>query len=149
MQNKQIKKFQEFPKIYASYFELELNEFKNEHHRKEFEEDMKELGLKPNETDKLVKIMPFTYIRKDRLSEYDLLMENMKKEINEEIDKDIKGNGFVKDMFKYGILNAGWDTEGILNFIRITKEEFENKGNLKKGLELAKQELMQENEEEK
>ncbi len=99
---------------------------------------MRELGLKPNETDKLVKIMPFTYIREDQLSKYNLLMENMEKEINEEIDKDINGNGFVKDMFKSAILNGEDDNiKSILRFIGITEEEFEKKDNLKKRIRIG------------
>lgn len=148
MEKRHIEEFQAFPKLYASYFELELNEFSNENHKKEFEDDMKELGLKPNEKDKLVKIMPFTYIRKDQLSEYNALMDKMEKEIDTEIEKDNIGNGFIKDMFKYGILNSGFDTEGVLNFIGISKEEFEQNDKLKKGLELAKQELKKQEQKE-
>ncbi len=143
MEKRHIEEFQAFPKLYASYFEIELEEFKNKKHRTEFERDMMELGLKPNEKDKLIKIMPFTYIRKDQLSKYNALMDKMEKEINQEIERDTTGNGFIKDMFKYGILNAGFSKEGILNFIGISKDEFEKNNNLKKGLELAKQELMQ------
>lgn len=148
MEKRHIEEFQAFPKLYASYFELEFNEFSNENHKKEFEDDMKELGLKPNEKDKLVKIMPFTYIRKDQLSKYNALMDKMEKEIDTEIEKDNTGNGFIKDMFKYGILNSGFDTEGVLSFIGISKEEFEQNDKLKKGLELAKQELIKQEQKE-
>lgn len=148
MEKRHIEEFQTFPKLYASYFELEFNEFSNENHKEEFENDMKELGLKPNEKDKLVKIMPFTYIRKNQLSEYNALIDKMEKEIDTEIEKDNTGNGFIKDMFKYGILNSGFDTEGVLSFIGISKEEFEKSDKLKKGLELAKQELKKQEQKE-
>lgn len=138
MEKRHIEEFQAFPKLYASYFELELNEFTNEKHRKEFEKDMEELGLNPNETDKLVKIMPFTYIREEQLSEYNALMDRMEEEIDNEIKKDSTGNGFVKDMFKYGISNAGFDIEGVLNFIGISKEEFEENNNLKRRIQTSK-----------
>lgn len=134
-----MKEFQAFPKIGASYFELELSIFTDENHKKQFENDMKELGLKLNEKDKLVKIMPFTYIRKDQLLDYNALMDRMENEIDEEIRKDITGTGFIKDMFEYAIAKVGFNTEDILNFIGISKEEFNQKSNLRNGLKLAKQ----------
>jgi len=155
MQERQIEQYYELPMIHLTGYELE-NIFASKDERKIFEEDMEKLGLKPNETDKLYKIDLFTYIRKDQLSEYNALMENMEKEINDAIDKDTDGNGFVKDMFKCGIselledgtLEGKIDTDEILYHLGITEDEFKNKDNLKKGLELAKRELEREKIEE-
>lgn len=138
MRNRQIKQFYEFPKIYSAYLQFGFDKFESKCLRKEFEQDMEKLGLKSNEIDKLVKIRTGAYINKDKLSEYNLLIESMKKEFNEEIDKDINGNGFIRDMFIYAILSVGLNIKNILKFTGITKEEFEKKDNLKERIKISK-----------
>lgn len=74
-------------------------------------------------------------------------------EIEEQIDFDVDGTGFVKSMFLYEMANHEYgytrDLTDTLDALNITQKDFEERPQLKLGLDLAKEEyLKHENEEE-
>ena len=87
---------------------------------KQFEEGMKELGLSLDDTDKVYKLGDTGgfYLRTDadRLHE---MFDRHEKEMQDAIDSDITGEGFILEMFSYELSNHEYvithDVEDALN----------------------------------
>ena len=108
----------------------------------QFNEGMKELGLKPHETDKLysLKGLGGFYLKTDAEKIFGTFEQN-RKELAEAIKNDKTGDGFIYDMFDYELSNHEFvltgDTEETLSLFSLTKEMVANDPCLAHGLEKA------------
>lgn len=131
---KQNKEFKNFPMIYA---------FSNE----QLKQGMEKLGLKENETDKLLSLGAGAYIKETDLKALKDICKRHKKEFKDEIKKDTTGEKFIKDMFRYELANheycITYDLDDTLDTLGLTIEEINRNPALTKGLELAKKEYLE------
>ena len=113
---------------------------------------MKELGLKETDTDKIYPIIGGGFIRKTDVAAYNEMFDRHYKEKQEEIKKDITGEGFIKDMFSEELANHEYgytlDIMPALRTLGLTLSDIEKNENLRRGLELATNEYREEIEEE-
>lgn len=74
------------------------------------------------------------------------IISRQKKELEEEIQKDKTGNGFIKEMFRYEMGNTEYhvmeEQESVLDQIGLTEDYVNKHSNVKKGFELARKEYM-------
>ena len=99
--------------------------------KQQFEEGMKELGLKPTDTDKIYKLgSTGGYYRKSDSAAFHEMFTRQAQEMKEAIAADETGNGFIYDMFNYELGNHEygytWDPEPTLNALGMTMEEIES-----------------------
>ena len=112
----------------------------------QFKEMMEKFGLKETDTDKIYSIGAGGYIRKTDSEAMEKMFERHRQEMQDEINKDKKGTGFVYEMFRYELANheycVSYDLEPTLNALGLTeKQVFENPKlltGLKKALERYK-----------
>ena len=113
----------------------------------QFNQSMKELGLKPNDTDKVVSIGGGGFIRKTDVKKYYDMWEELRKEHNDLIKADKTGDGYIKDMFVSELENHEYsynhELDETLNALELTREQIFNSPALSHGLELAKKEVLQ------
>jgi len=135
LKSKIQKEFDEFPFGFA---------FSNE----QFEKMKEELGVKDNS--ELISIGAGGYIRKTDEKALDELINGKEKRIKKEIEKDLTGEGFIKDMFLYELANheycITYELDDTLDALDLTYEEVMKDPRLKLGLQLAKQEYLEEPE---
>lgn len=110
--------------------------------QKQFDEMMVEkFGLKPNDLDKIYSIGGGGYIRKSDSDAMHKMFERQEKELNDAIEEDKDGTGFICDMFDYELSNYEFMYTGsvveTLNALDITSKDLEEKPNLKAGLKAA------------
>ena len=133
LRKKQQEEFNKLPLGFA---------FSNE----QFAEMMKGWGLDPDkDTDKIYRIPGGGFVQK---KDHTLLHETMdrhQKEIEEAIEADVDGTGFVYEMFLYEMDNHEYgytgDLEDALEALGMTIEEIDGSEKLKAGLEKAKKEV--------
>lgn len=106
-----------------------------------FDEVLKELGLTKNDTDKLCNTFGGGFcLAKDAQMIADTLARNFK-EVEDAIQADETGDGFIKDMFLYELRNHEYtytlDTEETLSACGFSEVEVEADPRLKHGLEMA------------
>lgn len=113
---------------------------------KQFKEAMESLGLTENDTDKIIGIGAGGFIRKSDLKAYTEMCQRTEKEMQEAIDNDKTGEGFIKEMFKYELANheycITYELDDTLDALGLTVEEINNNQALKHGLELARKEYL-------
>lgn len=132
----------------------EFNKFpiKFAYNDKQFKESMNELGLTENDTDKVVATSAGGFMRKTDVDEYVRLGNKFAKELEDAIENDKTGRGFVKDMFAYELANHEYaytrDLTDTLEVLGYTIEEINQNPKLLKGLKLALDEYSIEMEEE-
>ena len=110
---------------------------------KQFDEGMAKFGLSSDDTDKIYSFGKTGgyYLRTDgdRLHE---MFQRHGKEMQDAIDSDTTGEGFIFDMFNYELANHEFiitnDIEYTLEMLGITLEEYEKDARLKHGMSLAK-----------
>lgn len=131
LKNKIQKEVDEFPMGFA---------FSNE----QFEKMKEELGVK--EDSELLSIGAGGFIRKVDKDAFNELFDNKAKRIDEEIENDKTGEGFIKDMFLYELANheycITYDLEDTLYALDLTYDEVMNDERLLRGLTLAKNEYL-------
>ena len=114
--------------------------------QEQFDNGMKNWGLEPDDTDKIYSIGGGGYIRKTDLDAYNKLWEDIRKEHNELIEKDKTGDGYIKDMFISELENHEYsytrDISSTLDALELTYEDIRNNPTLKKGLDLAINEII-------
>jgi hypothetical protein len=110
---------------------------------KQFEEGMRELGLSPEDTDKIY-ALPGTggfYKRTDAPTLHEMF-DRHEKERQEAIAGDQTGDGYIFDMFYYELGNHEYcytgSTEQTLDYLDFTMDEINKDKRLKHGLEKAK-----------
>lgn len=139
MQERHQKEFDSFPMKFA---------FSD----KQFKESMEELGLTEKDVDKVISIGAGGFIRKSDLEAYKEMCQRTSKEMQDAINEDKTGEGFIKDMFKYELANheycITYELDETLDAVGLTIEEINNNEALKHGLELAKKEYLKQYEEE-
>jgi hypothetical protein len=131
LKQKQDKEFGEFPIFFA---------FNNE----QFEEGMAKLGLTKFDTNQIYKFGTTGgfYRRTDseRLHE---MLTRFEKELQDAIDADPTGEGFILEMFGYELADheyiVSYDTSETLAALGLTPEDIEKDQRLQHGLKLAKQ----------
>lgn len=109
--------------------------------KEQFETGMNKLGLTTADTNKICHIGGNGYIKK---TEYDTLLEMFKRhnaEMNEAIENDPTGEGFIYDMFYYELGNHEYsytrDIEDTVNALGMTEEQISKNKALLNGLKLA------------
>lgn len=113
----------------------------------QFEDGMKKLGLTKDDKDKIIFIgNTGGFFRKSDRDAYNKMWEEIDKEKQELIKNDKTGEGFIKDMFEYELINHEYsytyELDDTLNALGLTYEEVMNNPALKHGLELAKKEIL-------
>ena len=128
LKQKQQKEVNDFPFGFA---------FSNQ----QFKEMMEKFGLKETDTDKIYSIGAGGYIRKSDSNAFDEMFKRHRKEIEDEIEKDKKGTGFIYSMFSYELANheycITYDIEPTLDALGLTLDEINKKENLLNGLRKA------------
>lgn len=128
LKEKQGKEVNEFPMMFA---------FSN----KQFAEGMAKLGLKENETNKLLSIGAGGFIRKSDRKAFDDMFVRQEKELKKAIEEDLTGEGFIYNMFNYELGNheycITWELDETLNTLGLTMEEINSNENLLHGLKKA------------
>ena len=113
---------------------------------KQFAEGMKKLGLTENDTDKIYSIGSGGYIRKTDSKALDEMTSKHEKEMQEAINNDITGDGFIYDMFVYELNNHEYgytcETYDTLQALNLTIEEINSNANLLHGFNKAKKYIM-------
>lgn len=113
---------------------------------------LEELNIKEDEIEKkLVGIIGGGFMLKEDYPKYIEMSERHYKEIQNEINNDKDGTGFIKDMFVSELNNYEYgytmNVNDTLNALRITHKDLTENKNLQHGLELAKKRFI-DNEEE-
>lgn len=135
MKDRHQQEFNKFPIMFA---------FNDE----QFKEGIKKLKLDEKETDKLLSIGAGGFIRKKDTTKFYEMMKKFDNEFKQLISEDKTGNGFIKDMFVYEMINHEYsltlDLEDTLQALNLTTKEISQNENLENGLKLAKQEILKE-----
>ena len=135
MKEKHQKEFDEFPVAFA---------FSDE----QFKEGMKKLGLNENDIDKVCSIGNGGFIKKTDAKAFNEMFKRFDKEMKKAIENDKNGTGFIKDMFYYELGNHEYiytyELEETIDALDLTMEEIEKNENLRKGLQLARKEYLEE-----
>lgn len=110
-----------------------------------FDEVLKELGLTKNDADKLCNIFGGGFcLAKDAQMIADTLARNFK-EVEDAIQADETGDGFIKDMFLYELRDHEYtytcEVEETVEACGFTMEQIEDDERLRHGLEVAAKEL--------
>lgn len=109
---------------------------------KQFKEGMEKLGLTEADTDKIYSIGAGGYIRKEDSKVLSEMVERHKKEMQDAINADENGHGFIFDMFDYELANheycITWDIEPTLDALGLTNDEVMANEKMKHALELAR-----------
>ena len=112
----------------------------------QFNQSMKELGLKPTDTDKVVSIGGGGFIRKTDVKKYYDMWDSLRKEHNNLIEADKTGDGYIKDMFVSELENHEYsythELDETLNALELTREQIVNSPTLSHGLKLAIKEVL-------
>lgn len=128
LKEKQQKEINDFPFGFA---------FSNE----QFKDMMKKFGLKEKDTDKIYSLGAGSYIRKSDSEAMEQMFARHRKEIENEIQNDKDGSGFIYEMFRYELSNheycVTYDIEPTLDALGLTLDEINKHQNLVMGLKKA------------
>lgn len=109
---------------------------------KQFIEGMEKLGLTEQDTDKVVAIGAGGFIRKTDKEQLLEMMERHDDEMNEQIEQDTTGEGFIREMFEYELANHEYsytlELDDTLDALGLTFDDINQNPALKKGLDLAR-----------
>ena len=94
---------------------------------KQFEEGMQKLGLTKKDTDKVYSFGGGGFYKKTDAEALRNMFDKHEKEMQEAIDNDLTGDGFIFEMFDYELANheycITWDSEPTLQALGLTIEE--------------------------
>lgn len=100
----------------------------------QFREGMAKLGLRPDETEKIVSIGAGGYIRKSDADALKALFRRQKREKAEAMAADKDGSGYLYQMFRAELSNHEYgytrDAESALEALGITWEQLEQDGRM-------------------
>ena len=103
--------------------------------------------MNPDETSKVVRIGGGGFVKKDRLKAMEFMFDSMRKEMQEAIDADKTGTGFIYDMFRYELENHEYGYTGeldeTLESLDLTMEDINANPALLNGLGLAIEKVME------
>ncbi len=133
IKNKHQKRVNDFPLGFA---------FSNQ----QFKDMMEKWELKETDTDKIYSIGGGGFIRKTDLEEYNKMWTEIRKEEKDLIEQDKTGEGYIKDMFLYELENHEYgythELEDTLDALELTYDQVMESPSLKHGLELARKEIL-------
>lgn len=90
------------------------------------------------------------YIIQTHVDKFNEIAERYEKEIERRIEQDLTGEGFIKDMFKTQLKNYEYgytlEADDAIERLGYTLEEIDRNTRLKNGLDLAKREILKEEE---
>ena len=109
--------------------------------KEQFNEGMTKLGLNITDTDKIYSIGGGGYVKKTDSALLGAMGKRHKKEMNESIENDKTGEGFIYDMFYYELNNHEYcytgDIEDTINSLDLTIEQINENEILRKTLKRA------------
>jgi len=109
--------------------------------KQQFAEAMEKLGLTEADTDKIYSIGGGGFIRKSDSDAFGEMFKRHAKEMQEAVDADSTGDGFVFDMFNYELANheyvLTYDVQPALDALDLTIEQVNTDPKLKHALEKA------------
>ena len=112
----------------------------------QFKNMLENWGLKETDTDKIYSIGAGGFIRKTDLEEYTKMWDEIRKEEKDLIEQDKTGEGYIKDMFLYELENHEYgythELEDTLDALELTYDQVMGSSSLKHGLELARKEIL-------
>jgi hypothetical protein len=112
----------------------------------QFNQSMKELGLNPKDTDKVISIGGGGFIRKTDVKKFSDMWDTLRKEHNDLIKADKTGEGYIKDMFVSELENHEYgytyELDDTLETLELTREQIAKSPTLSHGLELARKEVL-------
>ena len=104
---------------------------------------MKEFGLDIGDTDKILRISGGSYCLKKDSKLIQKTFKRHQREFNEFIRNDIKGDGFVKDMFLYELRNHEYGYTGEISetliYLGFDYDEIASNKKMMNGLTLARE----------
>jgi len=107
----------------------------------DLEQEMKSLGLQPNETDAVYKLHNCAYILKSDRDRYNGMLQRFKDEEKQAINADKTGDGFIYDMFFYQFeIHQLFESEFVyhaLKALELTKKDILKSPNLLNGYKKA------------
>lgn len=128
LKDKQQEEFNKFPMFFA---------FSKE----QFEQGMQKFNLTSADTDKIYSMGGGGYFLKTDSKKLSDLIDKQDKEMNEAINSDKTGNGFIYEMFRYELVNHEYgytqDIESTLDALSLTMEEINKNKSLLHGFEKA------------
>ena len=107
----------------------------------QFKDMMKKFGLKEKDTDKIYSLGAGGYIKKTDAEAMHNMFKRHRKEIENEIQNDKDGTGFIYEMFRYELSDheycVTYDIEPTLDALGLTLDEINKHQNLVMGLKKA------------
>ena len=107
----------------------------------QFKDMMKKFGLKEKDTDKIYSIGAGGYIKKTDSEAMHNMFKRHREEMENEIQNDKDGTGFIYEMFRYELSNheycVTYDIEPTLDALGLTLDEINKHQNLVMGLKKA------------
>ena len=108
----------------------------------QFDEGMKKLGLSPNDAGKIYRLgNTGGHCRREDAERLNEMLFRYAKELQDAIDGDATGDGFIFEMFRYELANHEYvvsgDASAALQALGITEEELCGNEQLRHGLALA------------
>jgi len=93
----------------------------------------------------------YFYIIQEYVDKFNEIAERYEQEIKKRIELDVTGEGFIKDMFKTQLKNYEYgytlEVDDAIERLGYTLDEINENSRLRNGLELAKREILKEEEE--
>lgn len=107
----------------------------------DFKRGLRRLGLKENDSDKISYVKNNVFIKKEDLATWNNMFERHKKEMEDLINNDKIGTGFIYDMFLFELINHEYgytgDITDTIKELNFTEEEIKSNPALEKGLKMA------------
>ncbi len=114
--------------------------------KEQFEEMMRKWGLTVNDMDKICSLGCGCFIRKSDKEHFHEMSARFKKEMQDAIDADRTGDGFIRDMFLYELANHEYcitlDYEETFDALGLTEEQVAADERLLRGLLEAREEYI-------
>ena len=114
--------------------------------KEQFKNMMEKWGFKENDIDKICSLGNGAFIKKCKLQDYYELVTDFRQEHKKLIEQDKTGEGYIKDMFLYELVNHEYsytlELDETLDSLGLTYEQVMKNDALRKGLELAKKEIL-------
>lgn len=107
----------------------------------QFEEGMKKIGLTVTDTDKIYSLGGGGYYKKTDAKAFSDMLETHKKELNESIENDKTGEGFIYDMFYFELCNHEYgytyEIDDTIDSLNLTMEFINENENVLNALKKA------------
>lgn len=109
--------------------------------KESFKKGMEKFGYAEDETDKIIDIGASCFIKKDDKDRFEKMFDDFNQELQDLIDADKTGEGFITDMFEYELGNyeyvLTYDLRDTLDALGYTMSDINQDEKLLHGLETA------------